>query len=107
MDKNRMSFFIFNKMLLSPDVYFTVLDPETNKRSRVEVRSVDVIDVVKGDARVYINLTDEQKQIKNPQFFIHKLEYELPPLQEYNRNNFPVEHARPPKPTKKWSRRKH
>lgn len=93
-------------MLLSPDVYITVLDPETNKRSKVEVRSVDVVDEVKGDARVYLNLTDEQKQIKNPQFFINKLVDVLPPPEEHNRNNFPVEHVRPPKPTKKWSRRR-
>ena len=89
---------------LRPGDYITILDPETNKESKVEVRSVESLNL-QGGVRVYFNLTDEQKQIKNPQFFIHEVLDEPPPLKEYNRNNFPVEHVRPPKPTKKTSRK--
>ena len=94
-------------MLSIDDVFFTILDPETNKQSKVEVRNIEVVDAVKGDAKVHFNLTEEQKQIKNPQIFINKVfDTPLPPV-EYSRNGFPVEHVRPPKPTKKWSRIHH
>ena len=95
------------KCLFAPitqNVRFTIVNPETNEESIVKIRDIQPLDL--WNVRICIDLTNEQKLIENPVFRCHRVVCEITkPV--INNVRIPVEHVRPPKPTKKWSRRYH
>ena len=98
------------KCLFAPitqNVRFTIVNPETNEESPIHVAPGYLFTDAEGvKLRYKVDLTDEQKLITNPEFKMYKPEYEIT-TPVINNVRIPVEHVRPPKPTKKWSKRYH
>ena len=89
------------------NVRFTIVNTETNEESPIHIAPGYLFTDNEGvKLRFKVDLTNEQKLITNPKIKMYKPEYEITkPI--VNNVRIPIEHVRPPKPTKKWSRRYH
>ena len=89
------------------NVRFTIVNTETNEESPIQVAPGYLFTDGEGvKLRCKVDLTNEQTLISNPKIQMYKPEYEIT-KSIINNVRIPVEHLRPPKPTKKWSRRYH
>ena len=97
----------FTPLPIMQNVRFTIVNTETNEESPIHVAPGYLFTDDEGvKLRFKVDLTNEQKLIENPQIKMYKPVYEITqPV--VNNVGIPVEHVRPPKPTKKWSRRYH
>jgi len=95
--------FFPSSKFINTDTYFTIVNTETNEESILKIRDIQPLDMC--NVRIYFDLTNEQKQIKNPEIRIHRPVCKIDHV--VNNVRIPVEHVRPPKPNKKWSRRYH
>ena len=97
----------FTPLPTMQNVRFTIVNTETNEESPIHVAPGYVFTDNEGvKLRCKVDLTNEQKLIENPQINIYKPVHEITqPV--VNNVRLPIEHVRPPKPTKKWSRRYH
>lgn len=84
-----------------PYYKFILIDADTNEeKGQVYMRLVP-----KYDGKMFEPIfTDEQEKVKNKRIEWRIQEFEITqPV--VNNDRIPVEHVRPPKPTKKWSKR--
>lgn len=89
---------------ISANARYTIINTETHEESPLKVSPATIYSDKEGvKMRFNVDLTEEQKRIKNPECRMYKPIYEITtPI--VNNVRIPIEHARPKKPTKKWSK---
>ena len=86
------------------NAHYTIINTETQEESPLKVSSATIYSDKEGvKMRFNVDLTEEQQRIKHPECRMYKPIYEITtPI--VNNVRIPIEHVRPPKPTKKWSK---
>ena len=87
---------------MRPNSWFVITNPETNEH---EILSIKTLETYGNGKRIVFDLTDKQKSIKNPKIELWTEEYLIEQATHNTAPLLPVQHIRPPKPNKKWSRR--